>query len=75
MNIDELTEYLNNRARAIELISWLRDKDLLENNYDDPDEIELAEEYAFDAAKYSASWKQSDRAILAKIKSLLKEDR
>ncbi len=64
MNITELTESLGGRAVALEVITWLRENELLADNSGDiATDTKLAEQFAF--------FGQEDIAILAQIQKLL----
>ncbi len=48
MNINELTKSLSDRAVALELITWLRENELLADNSGDlASDTKLAEQFAF----------------------------
>jgi hypothetical protein len=64
MNINELTKSLSDRAVALEVITWLRENELLvDSSGDMATDTQLAEQFAF--------FGQEDIAILAQIHKLL----
>ena len=68
MNINELATSLKYRAVALEVITWLRDNELLADNSGNiATDTKLAEQFAF--------FGQEENKILAQIYKILAEDK
>ncbi len=68
MNINQLAKSLSDRAVALEVITWLRDNELLtDNSGNEATDIKLAEQFAF--------FGQEENEILAQIYKILAGDK
>ena len=68
MNINQLTKSLSDRAIALEVITWLKDNELLADNSGDiATNTKLAEQFAF--------FGQEENKILTQIYKILAEDK
>lgn len=72
MNINELTKNLCDRAVALELITWLRENELLaDNSGDEATDTELAEHFAFHSPEKSEILSQIHKLLAASKQSTL----
>lgn len=68
MNINQLAKSLSDRAVALEVITWLRDNELLADNSGNvATDTKLAEQFAF--------FGQEENQILAKVHKILAGDK
>ena len=68
MNINQLAKSLSDRALALEVITWLRDNELLADNSGNiATDTKLAEQFAF--------FGQEENEILAQIHKILAGDK
>lgn len=72
MNIDELTKNLSDRAVALELITWLRENELLaDNSGNEVTDTDLAETFAFHSPEESEILAQIHQLLTASTQTIL----